>query len=144
MESQMLNLVKAKNSYKDYPSNMGQKWTYDEEALLSEELNKNMSIELIAETHSRTIGGINSRRRFIAYKMYINNYSIQEIVMKTKLNETQIIDTIKTRQNNSEKCKSTFSIENEIVEIKNNINDLKNAITELVEMMKAVYEFENM
>ena len=43
---------------------------------------------------------------------------------------------------NSE-IKKQFSIETEIIEIKNDIKELKNTIKELVEMMNAVYEFED-
>ena len=149
MESPMLKMLKYQNPDKEYPSNAGQKWTNEEETLLLEELNKNIDIQLIAQSHNRTIGGINARRREIAYKLYSNNNTMEEIIMKTKLDEYQIIETIKKRQNNPKKCKSItdikhqFSIENEVNEIKNDIKELKNTIKELFEMMKAVYEFKN-
>ncbi len=149
MESPMLKLLKSQNPYKEYPSNTGQKWTDEEETLLLEELNKNIDIQAIAQRHNRTTGGINARRKEIAYKLYSNNNSMEEIILKTKLDEDQIIETIKRRQNNVKKCKSVteikkpFSIETEIDEIKNDIKELKNTINELVEMMKAVYEFED-
>jgi hypothetical protein len=146
MESPML---KSNSQDKDYHSNVGQKWSEEEEQKLLEELNKNMNIELIAKMHNRTIGGIKARCKEIAYKLHINNMSIEEIILKTKLDEDQIIETIKKRQNNPKKCKSVteiktqFSIESEIDEMKNDIKELKNTINELVEMMKAVYEFED-
>ena len=149
MESPMLKMLKSQNPDKEYPSNTGQKWTDEEETLLLEELNKNIDIQAIAQRHNRTTGGINSRRREIAYKLYSNNNSMEEIILKTKLDEDQIIETIKRRQNNVKKCKSVteikkpFSIESEIDEMKNDIKELKNTINELVEMMKAVYEFED-
>ena len=74
---------------------------------------------------------------------------MKEIILKTKLDEDQIIETIKKRQNNPKKCKpiteikKPFSMECEIDEMKNDIKELKNIIKELVEMMKAVYEFED-
>jgi hypothetical protein len=145
MESPMLKMIKSKSPDKDYPSNLGQKWTDEEEISLLEELSKNMDIELIAQCHNRTTGGINARRREIAYKLYSNNNSMEDIRLKTKLDEDQIIETINKRQNNPKKCKSVteiktpFSIESEINEMKNDIKELKNTIKELVEMMKAVY-----
>ena len=145
----MLKMLKSKNPDKEYPSNTGQKWTDEEEILLLEELSKNIDIQLIAQYHNRTTGGINARRREIAYKLYSNNNSMEDIILKTKLDEDQIIETIKKLQNNPKKCKSvtelkpTFSIESEIDEMKNDIKELKNTIKELVEMMKAVYEFED-
>jgi hypothetical protein len=65
--NRFMNMVKI-NPEKEYPSNMGQKWTDEEETLLLKELNENVDIETISQTHNRTTGGINSRRREIAYK----------------------------------------------------------------------------
>jgi hypothetical protein len=149
MESPMLKMLKSQNPDKEYPSNTGQKWTDEEETLLLEELSKNIDIQKIAQCHNRTTGGINARRKEIAYKLYSNNNSMEEIILKTKLNENQIIESIERRQNNVKKCKSVteikkpFSIKSEIDEMKNEIKELKNTINELVEMMKAVYEFED-
>ena len=147
MESPMLKMLKSQNPDKNYPSNTGQKWTDEEETLLLEELSKNIDIQLIAQCHNRTTGGINARRRVIAYKLYSNNNSIEDIILKTKLDEDQIIETIKKLQNNPKKCKSVTEIKTpfsiEIDEMKNDIKELKNTIKELVEMMKAVYEFED-
>jgi Glu-tRNA(Gln) amidotransferase subunit E-like FAD-binding protein len=148
MESSMLQWLKTKNSDKEYPSNLGQKWSDEEEILLLEELSKNIDIQLIAQSHNRTIGGINARRKQIVYKLYSNNISIEEIILKTKLKKDQIIEIIKKRQNNPTKSevieiKKLFSIESEIDELKNDIKEVKNTLKELVEMMKAVYEFED-
>jgi len=145
----MLKMLKSQNPDKEYPSNTGQKWTDQEETLLLENLSKNTDIQLIAQSHNRTTGGINARRRVIAYRLYSNNNTMEEIILKTKLDEDQIIETIKKRQDNSKKCKSVteikdkISIENEINEMKNDIKEVKNTMKELVEMMKSVYEFED-
>lgn len=133
-------IFKSQNSDKEYISNKGKKWNNQEEKILLEELNKNMDIKLIAEIHKRTIGGIKSRLREIAYNLYIKNISIEEIISKTKLDKNEILKTIKRRQN---KTKTLFKIESEIYEIKNDIKELKITINELLEMMKALYEFEN-
>lgn len=156
MESSFLKMLKSQNTEKDYPSNIGQKWTDEEETLLLEELSKNIDIKLIAKSHNRTIGGINSRRKKIAYKLYSDNISMEEIILKTKLHEDQIIKTIKKLQNivieiknpfsiesEIKEIKTSFSIESEFKEIKNDIKELKNTIKELVEMIKAIYDFED-
>jgi peptidoglycan hydrolase CwlO-like protein len=139
-ESCMLHWLKSKYPNKEYPSNTGQKWIDEEEKLLLEELSKNIDIQVIAQKHNRTIGGINSRRRKIAYELYSKNSSIEEIMLKTKLNEETIQKTI----NNHSKKKS-FSTENnidekknDIEEIKNDIKELKNTIKELVEIIKTL------
>jgi hypothetical protein len=137
----MLKMIKSKNPDKEYPSNLGKKWTDDEEAMLLEELSKNMEIEEISKNHDRTTGGINSRRRDMAYKMYIKNIPMNEIMEKTKLDEESIALTIDRRKNIQ--SKKAVSLESEMAEIKNDIKELKNTIKELVEMMKAVYQFED-
>lgn len=144
MESSMLKRLKSQNPNKNYPSNTGQKWTDEEESLLLEELSKGIDIEIISQSHKRTIGGINSRRREIAYKLHVKNTSMEEIILKTKLNEEEITETINRKKNNPKKSKSiekteiksTFSIEKEITEMKNDIKELKNTMKDLIELIK--------
>jgi hypothetical protein len=154
------DMVRISNEDKVYPSNMGQKWDDTEETLLLEELNNNIDIETIAQKHSRTIGGINSRRQEIAYKMYLKKLSIEEIIKLTKLDYNCIQQTIQKRQNNNNNSKKikTKEIDSVLISINNNdyielqndvkkmkidIKEIKNTLGELVEMMKAVYEFED-
>jgi len=152
------DMVRISNEDTEYPSNMGQKWSDEEEILLLEELNNNIDIETIAQKHSRTIGGINSRRREIVYKMYLKNISIEEIIKQTKLDYDCIEQTIQKRENNNSKKIKTKEIDNVFISInkndyielkndvknmKNDINNIKNTLGELVGMIKAVYEFED-
>jgi len=152
------DMVRISNEDKEYPSNMGQKWNDEEEALLLKELNDNIDIEIIAQKHNRTIGGINSRRREIAYKMYLKNVSINEIIRQTKLDNNSIEETVKKRENNNSKKIKTkevdnifisinkndyIELQNDVKNMKNDIKQIKNTLGELVEMMKAVYEFED-
>jgi hypothetical protein len=151
-------MIRISNEDKEYPSNMGQKWSDEEEITLLRELNDNIDIEMIAQNHSRTIGGINSRRREIAYKMYLKKISIEEIIKQTKLDYDCIEQTIQKRQNNTSKKIKTKELDNVFISInkndyielqnnvkymKNDIKQIKNTLGELVEMMKAVYEFED-
>jgi hypothetical protein len=150
------DMIRISNEDKEYPSNMGQKWSDEEEITLLRELNDNIDIEMIAQNHSRTIGGINSRRREIAYKMYLKKISIEEIIKQTKLDYDCIEQTIQKRQNNTSKKIKTKELDNVFISInkndyielqnnvkymKNDIKQIKNTLGELVEMMKAVYEF---
>jgi hypothetical protein len=152
------DMVRISNEDKEYPSNMGQKWSDEEETLLLEELNNNIDIETIAQKHSRTIGGINSRRQEISYRLYLKNVSIEEIIKQTKLDYNCIEQTIQKRQNNNQKKIKTKEIDNVFISInkkdyvdlqndvknmKNDIKEIKNTLGELVQMMKALYEFEN-
>ena len=142
----------SNNPEKNVPLNLGKKWTTEEENLLLKNLDNNININIIAEKHCRTLGGIISRQKVIAYKMFIKNISIIEIINKTKLNELQINEFIDKKSYNTSIKKSikknkiedkNFSIEDEIIYIKKDINELKNTLKELVDMMKAVYEFED-
>ena len=126
MDSPMLKMLKTKNPDKDYPTNMGQKWTDEEENTLLQELDKNINIEIIAQTHNRTIGGIRGRQRTIAYNMYVKKVSIEEIIIKTKLDKEQIMETITRKENPQKKLKITqepkkVSLENELIEMRSEI-----------------------
>jgi hypothetical protein len=152
------DMVRISNEDKEYPSNMGQKWSNEEEILLLEELNNNMDIEIIAQKHNRTVGGINSRRQEIAYKMYLKKISIEEIIKQTKLDYNCIEQTIQKRQNKYSKKIKTKEVENVFISInkndytelqndvknmKNDIKQIKNTLVELVKMLKALYDFED-
>jgi hypothetical protein len=144
----MLKMIKTQNPDKEYPANLGQRWTDEEENTLLQELDKNIDIKIIAQTHKRTIGGIRGKQRHIAYKMYVKKASIEEIIKKTKLDKEQIMETIKIKENPQKKVKTIqkpkkVSLESEIIEMRCEIKELKNTIKELVDMVKAIYEFED-
>ena len=151
------DMVRISNDDKEYPTNMGQKWTDEEEALLLAELYNNIDVGTIAQKHNRTIGGIESRRREIAYKMYLNKMSTEEIIKKTKLDYDSIKQTIEKRQKYNSKKQSKeidnvfisinkndyLELQNDVKKMKYDVNEIKNTLGELVEMMKAVYDFED-
>jgi hypothetical protein len=136
-------------------SNAGKKWTEEEHNTLLEELNTNIDINLIAQSHNRTTGAINARCKIIAYDMYKNNIPMEEIYTKTKLNEIEImiaIEQIENKQKRGRKKKDKeLNVADKIDEnkndditvIKNDIIEIKKNIKELVAMMKALYEFEH-
>lgn len=153
MESNMLKAYKERYPDKEFPPSFGQKWTEHEENKLLEELKANIDLETIANNHSRTVGGIQSRRAEIAYSMYLKDVSMDEIMKKTKLKNEIIQQIIDRRQKGSNKesndsknkntsLKTTSLMETEIAELKNEIKGLKDAMNEMIAMMKAVYEFE--
>ena len=88
-------------------SNKGQKWTNEEELLLLQELNNNINIKSIAQSHKRTIGGINSRRRKIAFDLFNQKIPMKEIILKTKLSEDQINKSISLRENKTKELQKT-------------------------------------
>ena len=134
-------------SGKDYPKNLGKLWTKDEENLLLQELSENFDIEKIAINHERTIGGIIAKINDIAYKMYVRNISISEIIEKTKLDEKKLEEVIEKKKIQSGKKinDNTDKLvrKSDIIEIKYEIKELKILMKKMNEMIKAIYEFEN-
>lgn len=128
-------ILKTKIPDKDYPTNMGQKWTDEEENTLLQELDKNINIKTIAQTHNRTIGGIRGKQRTIAYNMYIKKVPIEEIIIRTKLNKEQIMKTITRKENHKKIEPKKISFSNEIIEMRYEIKELKNTIKELVSVI---------
>ena len=119
------------------PSEFGKKWFPQEDNQLLIELEEGLSMENIAELHNRSIGGILSRCKENAYKMYLRNISIEEIIEKTKLTPEEIREIIDKKQ------KPTKKEIKELDEIKKDIQEIKNSMKELIEMIKAIYEFED-
>jgi len=150
MNSPFLTMLKQQNPDKEYPSNTGQKWTDEEESVLLDELDKKLDIDTIAEMHKRTAGGIISRCREIAYKLYTKNIDMQEIMLKTRLDRTQIIDAINRRKNQPVKKEKMEKVENvssnnqssEIAELKKEIISLKNDVKEMLRLIHQLYDFE--
>jgi hypothetical protein len=152
MESSILKKVKSQNQDKEYSSNLGKAWGEDEETLLLEELYTNIDIEIIARNHERTIGCINSRRRQIAYNMYLNNSSMELIIKWTKLDEEcikQIIEkksgvkSVKIKKDKSIKItgiRDDTSIEEEYVDQEDNrvSNRLNSINCDIVGMKKDI------
>ena len=139
------DMVRISNEDKEYPSNMGQKWTDEEEELLLEELNNNIDIETISQKHNRTIGGIESRRKEIVYKMYLKKMSDEEIIKKTKLDYDSIKQIIEKKQNNSKKQiiekKQTKEIDNVFISI--NKNDYLELQNDVKNMKKDINDVKN-
>lgn len=78
--------------------NKGKGWSKEEETKLLDELHNNLDIKSIAEAHKRTIGGIETRRKVIAYRLYCEKHSIEDIICKTKLERSEVMDAIRRRQ----------------------------------------------
>jgi predicted nucleic acid-binding Zn-ribbon protein len=129
-------------SKKQLPENVGTKWTQTEENLLLEELNQNIDVATIAKNHNRTVGGINARRKVIAYKLFTKSVSMDDIINKTKLNKEQIEEEIKKREPVAaatttaiESTPEKFTLENEITQIKNDIRELNNKMNKILYLL---------
>jgi len=100
------------------------KWTDNEENLLLEELSEGLNIKAIALLHSRTIGGINSRKNVLVYRMYQNHYNIDEISECIKLNKNYVKHLIH-KKNNISHHDEVDQLRKDIIKLKIFINDLK-------------------
>lgn len=80
------------------PANLGMKWNEDEETELLEEIHQKMDNKAIAQKHQRTVGGITSRIRHIAYEMYLKKISMEEIEKVTQLDGKQVLKIIEKKQ----------------------------------------------
>lgn len=104
----------------------------------------------IESKHGRTILCINFRRRVIANNMYKNNIQIDEIQKKTKLDIDSIHETIQrrkrqkgnTKPSTHTSCDDSYRI-TDMNTIKEDINILKSNVQEIMEMINAIYDFEN-
>ncbi|NBU90969.1 MAG: hypothetical protein EBS12_05945 [Flavobacteriia bacterium] len=124
--------------------NVGKKWTIEEENILLQELDDNIDIELIAQAHKRTLGGIIGRQKFIAYNMYLAKAPEDLIIRKTRINKLQLLKVIAKKEKRPKSLAAKPpSLEYEVVEMRKEIRELKTTVSELVEMLKAIYEFED-
>ena len=136
------------------PTNNGNKWIKEEEKLLLDKLDIDIDIKTIAETHKRTIGAINSRRKKIAYDMFLKKKNIEYIIKKTRLDEECINYTIKRRQKISSKKNKqsilTFQefkskVQNNSLEsnIENNIHNKKLVIDDSISHLENLIKLDN-
>jgi hypothetical protein len=143
--------------------NAGETWLHEEDTQLNKLYNEDLlDIIEISKIHNRAPGGIISRlikHNYIAnrtlargYTAYKNSDLYKEIVLNNKdKKKTDIVDKPekKIKQTKIDNIlininKSDYiELQNDVKEMKNEIKDLKNNIKELVEMMKAVYDFED-
>jgi len=104
VESSLLQVVMnfqqmVKNNPEKYPANMGKPWKEDEVKQLLLLVNKQIAMDIIAETHERTKGSIFSKLRVIAAEMHENDSkTIGEIQTLTGLSKTVIEDSIEQRK----------------------------------------------
>jgi hypothetical protein len=160
MDSRTLKFFRNANPDIDLPSSFGSKWTDNEEKQLLDEIARNIDTQIIAEKHGRTLGGINSRIRGIAYKMHISNFTIDKIIEATRLTKEQIDEIVERRErykkekkertanntNNIINKNSTehilhikqYNYDEDINKIKKQLNAIENKIDRLFDLLKTL------
>ncbi len=143
--------------------NAGEPWSPEEERQLNKLYNEEMlDIIEISKIHCRAPGGIISRLKLLkyithrqlarGYDLYKKSTFYKQAIQINKenyknnltgkleqTNKPNQLDNILISINKSD----YIELQNDVKEMKNEIKDLKNSIKELVEMMKAVYDFED-
>ena len=130
----MSDYSRFNNPDKKYPFKFCKKWTDDEERLLIRELQENTTIEMIAENHQRTTGGIRARQKLIAYIMFMNNTPMEEIIQKTKLSSKTIEKAIEKKLEEITAKKAPKQNKENIAVMKKEIKELKQTIQEMKTM----------
>lgn len=159
MDSRTLKFFRNANPDIDLPSSFGSKWTDNEEKQLLDEIARNIDTQIIAEKHGRTLGGINSRIREIAYKMHISNFTIDKIIEATRLTKEQIDEIVERRERYKKEKKERIAIntnsinknttehilhikqhnyDDDINKIKKQLNTIETKIDRLFDLLKTL------
>jgi hypothetical protein len=135
-----------------YPAKMGSPWDKEEITNMLASIQKGKNIEQLSQLHERTQGGIRGKLMQLAADYYINdNKSVDEIQTITTLSDEVILDAIQKRQytdsikkRKDEAKAKAVPVPNtsELTEIKKDIKDLKAKVDKILELMTAVYDFE--
>ncbi len=134
MDTRMKKFLNSKYANKSYPANTGQPWTDEEETTLLEELKAQIDMDRIAAAHKRTVGGITSRCKEIAYKMYTNHVPMDEIAVLTKLHPECIQQVIDKKQEKREDKEEKEEKEKETLQdIKQELQNITQRLHELIQ-----------
>ncbi len=159
MDSRKIEFFRNANPDIELPSAFGSKWSDSEEKQLLDELARNIDIQTIAEKHGRTLGGINSRIREIAYKMYISNFTVDKIIEATKMTKEHINEMIERRERYKQEKKEKYvnssknintqstqhilhikqlNYDDDINRIKNQLCTIENKLDRLFDLLKTL------
>jgi len=109
----------------------GKKWEDDEVVKLLASVQKKKSFYQIAEEHQRTLGGITSQLKKMAYEYYEEGRNMEEIIKFTGLTQEDIDDSIKRYNYRKE-----ISLQKKEVSKFKHINDLSGDIKTLADIIE--------
>lgn len=118
--------------------NMGSPWETAELLQLLKEVKEKIPYQDMAKAHKRTVGGITSRLRQLAYDYYTEEKPINEIMVITGLSKEDVVDAI-TRKEYNENKKAEKRAEKEKMIEKVSITSptpVKTSISELSELQE--------
>ena len=124
--------------------NMGCPWETAELLQLLKEVKDKISYEDMAKAHKRTVGGITSRLRQLAYDYYTEEKSIDEIMVITGLSKDDVVDTV-TRREYTENKRAEKRAEKEkkvLLTPPTPVKAAKSELSELQEILKTLKSLE--
>jgi hypothetical protein len=114
--------------------NAGKPWTDKEDKQLIDEYKSGISVDELCRIHKRNMGGISSR--LVRLNLIDNRKEIQGY------SEYRAKSRSLTKENKYERKLKYVELQNNVKEIKQEIKELKQQTVQLIEMVKAVYDFE--
>jgi hypothetical protein len=139
-------------------TSIGQKWTQEEDDQLNQLYNnENLDVVEIAEKHNRLPGGIAARLvhfGIVSNRMDARGYSghknseyyittmAEKKINKVSSHETNNNNSFYKKKNKIEEP-DYVKIQKDITEIKQDIKKLSSNMNELIDMLKSIYEFED-
>lgn len=127
--------------------NMGCMWKDAELLQLLKEVKDKVSYKDMAKAHKRTVGGITSRLRQLAYDYYTEEKSIDEIIVITGLSKEDVLDAIIKRENIDNKraekrVEKEIKLEKVLLTPTNLVKSPKSELSELQEILKTLKSLE--
>ena len=122
----------------NYPARMGKAWDDHETLNLLEKIRENKTVDIIAKEHERTVGGITSKLRVLAYEFYEEGKTIDQIKKYTGLSTEQIADSISKREYAKSILKN--KLKEDPIDKKMNQEELLQAVREIRDKCNKILE----
>lgn len=122
----------------NYPARMGKAWDDHETLNLLKKIRENKTVDIIAKEHERTVGGITSKLRVLAYEFYEEGKTIDQIKKYTGLSTEQIADSISKREYAKSILKN--KLKEDPIDKKMNQEELLQAVREIRDKCNKILE----
>ena len=122
----------------NYPARMGKAWDDHEILNLLKKIRENKTVDIIAKEHERTVGGITSKLRVLAYEFYEEGKTIDQIKKYTGLSTEQIADSISKREYAKSILKN--KLKEDPIDKKMNQEELLQAVREIRDKCNKILE----
>ena len=120
--------------------NRGKSWKEDEVIQLLLEVRQKKTVQTIAEIHKRTVGGIYSRLRQLAWEFHNEDKTLEQIERYTVLPEFEIRKTIAAHHNAIVSKEKRIETKKLIRENKNSVDSNTNILQEILSALKDIKE----